>query len=88
VRRRLRTLALWHNDVQDWIVGAALHYAMRPEERVDLALWRRAYLGRYLRFQPSEVDGFTLRESWRFIELVGELIEKENHSVTTANEDR
>lgn len=88
MRRRLRALSLWHNDVQDLAVSAALHYATRPEERIDLSRWRRAYLGRYLRFPPSEVDGFTLRESRHFIALVGELIAKENHPATTANEER
>ena len=56
---------------------------LNPREMLKNARWRRAYLGRYLRFSPADVDRMTRAESNAYVDLVGELVKNEAGKVAS-----
>lgn len=60
-----------------------LALSLNTHELIKNARWRRAYLGRYLRFSPADVDRMTKQESNAYVELVGELVRAEAGKVAS-----
>jgi len=76
VTQRLRTLG-FYGDLRDTLEVQAFVKWLPPERVLDDAEWRRAYLARYMRIPPSEVDQMTLRESRGYVRRISELLEQE-----------
>lgn len=54
------------------------------EEREKLFVWRRAYLARYLRMPPSEVERVPLPLLERYMQALGEILKAEAPKSTDA----
>ena len=83
VQERLDRLLYYRGDYRDILAPVALDLHLDPREMMKNARWRRAYLGRYLRFSPSDVDQMTRAESNAYVELVGELVSREAGKVAS-----
>ncbi len=85
---RLFELALYSGTPQDAAMPLALAMQLAsPREMQNNARWRRAYLGRYLRFPPSEVDRMWRSEANAYIKLATELLKTEAGKVATTFEN-
>lgn len=84
---QLYDLVYYRGDVRDIAMPMSIEMLLDPVEMRQNARWRRAYLGRYLRFQPSEIDAMSRIESDAYVKLAAEFIKLEAGKAPATFED-